>query len=293
MSLYVPAISFRPRSICHYASPVERRNGRKRRPNPYATKPLGNLKSKHRRKALRIQNAIQVLYDVSDWSKVYVRSLGKQMSFKLNLVTLTLPSAQVHSDREIHDTCFLPFIRRMRSVLKGFAYVYRIETQANGNIHYHLVTNRFIHYSDLRSYWNKYINELGYVDRCSVKDPNSTDVHKVKHVDDLASYCAKYLSKEGDEDRRKVTIRDWGCSVALTKFHIPSIEFPSNEIKEECKKIAYVLKTSKKYDWCWVQRITFGRIASIAPVIAGMYADALSVVKSLVNGPPELSFNTC
>jgi hypothetical protein len=170
----------------------------------------------------------------------------------------------------------------------SFAYVYRIETQENGNIHYHLVTNTFIHYHDLRVYWNRYVNELGYVDRSTSNDPNSTDVHKVADIKDMAAYCAKYLSKNNENDRRRIDIRDWGCSVALTKFKIPVIECPSEIVKNECRAINRVYRSSKRFDWCYVQSVTYEKIKAVAPTIAALYTSALLVVKALINSPPEL-----
>jgi hypothetical protein len=80
-------------------------------------------------------------------------------------------------------------------------YVWRAECQpGTANIHYHITTNVFFHYKDIRRWWNSSVNLLGYVDQFQAKkghnNPNSTDIKKVKHVRKLAEYLSTYLAKE-------------------------------------------------------------------------------------------------
>jgi hypothetical protein len=48
-------------------------------------------------------------------------------------------------------------------------YVWRLEFQGNGNVHYHLVTDTFIDYFFCLKVWNRIINKLGYVDEFAKK----------------------------------------------------------------------------------------------------------------------------
>ena len=43
-------------------------------------------------------------------------------------------------------------------------YVWRLEFQGNGNVHYHIVTDSYIDYFFALKIWNRIINKLGYVD---------------------------------------------------------------------------------------------------------------------------------
>jgi hypothetical protein len=285
VSLYVPCISFKPRQINHFAYNAEIRRKAKRRYNPYTAKPPKDEKLMSIRKRNRIQNAIQVLYDISDSKKVFVRASGKRVDFRLNFITVTLPAAQRHTDREIHTNIFLPFIRRLKGILKSWSYVYRIETQKNGNLHYHIAGNCFIHYSDLAAIWDYYCGAFGYVDSSGSDHSATTQVKAMHGIKDLAAYMSKYMSKSTGADYRKVEIRDWGCSVALTKFKLPVIEFPTAEMKAECRRLWQVFKTTKKFEYCWIQPIKYHQLLRYAPVIASFYTTALEIVKSYVVAP--------
>jgi hypothetical protein len=95
---------------------------------------------------------------------------GKEIfNFKINFLTLTLPSAQIHPTTQITQECFNQFLTEMRQRTKMANYVWRLEFQNNGNVHYHIVTDTFIDYHFCLKVWNRIINKLGYVDAFAVK----------------------------------------------------------------------------------------------------------------------------
>lgn len=132
--------------------------------------------------------------------RVFCAESGKAFTFKINFITLTLPAHQQHSDQEITSRCLKNFLDVLRKNLKLENYIWRAEAQANGNIHFHLVTDIFVPYNDLRKWWNQSVELLGYVTefekKWKHKNPNSVDVHSVKHVSRLSSYLSKYMAKE-------------------------------------------------------------------------------------------------
>lgn len=77
-------------------------------------------------------------------------------------VTLTLPAAQKHTDVEITTYLINPFLVYARKYFNLKYYVWKKELQENGNLHFHLVFDRFIDYKSLRREWNKLLNR-GYV----------------------------------------------------------------------------------------------------------------------------------
>ena len=98
-------------------------------------------------------------------------------------LTLTLPSPQVHDDREINRKCLQPFLQQLKRQHGITHYFYRAEAQENGNLHYHILTDRYIDKGDLQIAWNKCLNVLGYEDRyyetTGQINPPSTDVHRM------------------------------------------------------------------------------------------------------------------
>lgn len=159
---------------------------------------------------------------------------GKTLpNFKICFLTLTLPSAQVHPTAEINKLCLEPFLEVLRKRLKMQNYVWRMEFQANGNVHYHLATDTYIDYFFAQKHWNNIINTLGYVARYAQKmdkmpytqylrnysnngaispdivykrwvkgkaskwqHPNTVDVKNAKSSDSIGYYISKYFSKK-------------------------------------------------------------------------------------------------
>jgi hypothetical protein len=196
----------------------------------------------------RIYRTVQALYDCTEPKAVYSRKTQSTWYFKLNFVTLTLPGEQLHTDQEFHNKIFKDFIRALKRRHPSLLYIYRAETQENGNLHYHLVTNTFIHWKDLRDLWNYYLRQNGYRKH---DDANSTDVHSLKNVDDPAAYIAKYITKE-DDTRRKVGIKLWDCSKALKKVGNVVVEMPSIALSQEVKRVGERYNSLKHFEYCSV-----------------------------------------
>lgn len=83
-------------------------------------------------------------------------------------VTLTLPAKQQHSDVEITKFCLNPFFSYCRKFFKVRYFCWKKELQKNGNLHFHIVTDRYIDHKCLRAAWNRCLNR-GFVD--GVEDP--------------------------------------------------------------------------------------------------------------------------
>lgn len=180
----------------------------------------------------KINNAIDWLLLLANDKTVYSTKSKKKFKFKISFVTLTLASAQRHSDNEIKKELLNHFLVEARKKWKVDKYVWRAEKQMNGNIHFHIVVDKFINYDELRNVWNRIQNKLGYVDEyqknqkeffkngfkfrpvlsknwsyakqrkayykalsCNFTKPNSTDIHSVKGIKNLSSYLSKYCTK--------------------------------------------------------------------------------------------------
>jgi hypothetical protein len=202
----------------------------------------------------RLKNAVNWLVASAKNKTVYSKTAKKHFFFKINFVTLTLPT----TDHDISDHFFKSkllhaFINTCRNSHDLKNYVWKVETQANGNIHAHFTTDTFIHHQDLRKIWNRILTKNGILQKYTAKhsamtlddyindnnprnkkdietltkrfkngcsegwtNPNTTDVHSVKSVSDIAAYLCKYMTKN-DSDRRKIKGRLWGCSYNLSE----------------------------------------------------------------------------
>lgn len=96
-------------------------------------------------------------------------------------LTLTLPAEQQHTDKELTYFCLHPFLAYCKKYFKVRYFVWKKELQKNGNLHYHLVTDRYIDALALRRAWNRVINR-GKID--GVKNPfNYVDRYHENQLD--------------------------------------------------------------------------------------------------------------
>jgi hypothetical protein len=148
----------------------------------------------------RLKRAIQLIVATAVPKTAMNFKLNKEFKFKLNFITLTLPCRQgAHTDKEIKAKVLDVWIKAARRRFNLGSYIWRAERQKNGNLHFHLVTDCYIPYDQLRDTWNDRLNALGYIDEFERKHghrhPNSTDVHAIKQVRNLAAYFTKYMAK--------------------------------------------------------------------------------------------------
>lgn len=123
-------------------------------------------------------------------------------------ITLTMPSKQMHHDNFIKENCLRPFIDWLTSEKtyitrkgksKGLqqgcgvkAYVWRAESQENGNIHFHLIVDRYIDKDQIRWRWNAICERFGYITRYRY-----TQEYRYRN-----GFC--YTAKELDKQRKSI-----------------------------------------------------------------------------------------
>lgn len=230
----IPNISICPTSAHYYQSSIDGFvSSRRHTANAYhlqTNEHNGKVSEKARK---RIELALSWLLYLAKPKYISEGDTGKRFHFKINFITLTLPSEQKHSDQEITSKCLGNFLDVLKLKCKLEHYLWRAEAQSNGRIHFHLVTDKYIHYESIRKWWNQSTEILGYVSEFEKKighrNPNSTDVHSVKHVKRLASYLSKYMCKN----------RAFGCIGELRRvggvyknlsYSLPIIDKESLEI---------------------------------------------------------------
>lgn len=112
----------------------------------------------------KLKKAINFLLYVSKFKLLSPAEKQLSFMFTVNFITLTLPAAQQHSDQFIKQNCLEQFIAYMKMHHGLYAYVWKAETQDNGNIHFHIVTNVFIDHTIIRQVWNRIIEKHGYIE---------------------------------------------------------------------------------------------------------------------------------
>jgi hypothetical protein len=120
-------------------------------------------------------------------------------------------------------------------------YVWKAELQERGSVHYHLSTNMFMHWEEIRDAWNKYQRKAGYLDKYVKVNghyhANSTDVHSIRKVKDIERYLSKYMQKGIGGSKIKGKI--WDASKNLKQTKLFSTEMTPRNLqllRSICKK---------------------------------------------------------
>lgn len=249
----VPRIQIRHKSVVVYYEPLYwkcRRNNRK----TWITKDLhktaysGKVTQGVRK---RMTKAVNLLLQTIAPKWVENSETGKWHYHKLSFITLKITNAESVTAREAYDTCFNHFMDWMTRTAGVKLYVWKIEMEKRGQIHYHITTPTFIPWQHIRAAWNNLLRKAGYLDQYAEAnghfDANSTDIHEVNDVTDLARYIIKAFSesveaadkmKEGKKGKSKTDIaaemtkdvqnetatvgKIWGCSELLSAAHYVS-----------------------------------------------------------------------
>jgi hypothetical protein len=221
-------------------------------------KSLENLKkkkftgdvSKHVKK--RISRAIDNLILQTPWKKTFCRIEKREFRYRVGLITLTLPSSQIHDDNQIKNVCLNDFLNKIRNNHDCKNYIWKAEPQKNGNIHFHITIDKFIHHTLVRKYWLSAVEKLGYVTAFAAKFghyyPPATEIRSVRSVKKLGAYLSKYLAK--DSKGRKILGRLWSLSYNLSKFQNPTYTGQDSifwEIDAACNRL---FTWYKKHDFC-------------------------------------------
>lgn len=299
-------------------------NLKKNKINPYGSKKSSG----------RIKLALNWLQNISKKQKVFCEELKKDVSFTLNHFTLTLPCYQVKSytfksgkkifinddnpyfnalpcciqsvdfnytDKYIKHELLNHFLTDLRRTYHVDSYVWRAETQENGNIHFHITTNQFIYLSDLRNLWNKVLGKTDMLESYHKKfsemtfeqyktyrnrhsrqkhskllaaykygkstdwySPNSTDVHAVWKINNITAYLAEYFTKK-QLIRRRVEGCLWRLSELLSKLK-KEVVFAVDQVAEELAHLWKYHPTKVKCkEWASIFCFKISDIKNIIP----------------------------
>ena len=156
---------------------------------------------------------------------------------KINFITLTLSSNWKKNIK--YETYIKNFIENIKYKIGSFNYIYKAEFQDNGNLHYHILIDKNIHWKIVRSTWNKIqkvhvddyqmkmknkykngyyldknmcykngemVNEEVQKKRYQIgkkanwRNPNSTDLKEIDDKKMIGNYINKYMNKQDNVD---------------------------------------------------------------------------------------------
>lgn len=166
----------------------------------------------------RMKTALNWLYLFADKKRVHskkawVNKHGKichDFTFRLAFITLTLSGKQKHTDEYIKDKMLKPFLHWLQRSYKA-SYVWKAEAQLNGNIHFHITIDTFIHWKSVRAKWNSLLQNEGYAkcfqDGSNDKGDAATQIKAIRNEKGHAGIVGGYLTKGSIEEKEHYRLK--------------------------------------------------------------------------------------
>jgi len=182
----------------------------------------------------RLRTALDWLCVLARDKRVLNKRNKRYYSYKLAMLTLTLPCQQLHTDKEVKNKLLNQFLTSLRKQYGLKNYIWRAEKQFNGNIHFHIIIDIYINHAEINHIWNRLLDHYGYIAHYRanmqqhhkagfvpyaelLKDwplekqkeayvkgfknnwcnpTSTTDIHSLRKIKNTKAYLAKYLTKE-------------------------------------------------------------------------------------------------
>lgn len=214
--------------------------------NLHAAKTYTGSVTTHTKK--RISKAINLLLQSAE-RKVFINPIThKKEVFKLNFITLTISGNERKlSAKEGYSLLLKPFLQWLTKTHNVNTYIWKAELQRNGQLHYHITTTTWIHWSTIRNKWNYLLSKNSLLDNYQKKhkhsNANSTDVHKVYKIRNISAYLHKELTKSL-QNIDSTTGKIWDCSNNIKGQPYFRIDF-DDEHEKMLLRIADVMKLTE------------------------------------------------
>jgi hypothetical protein len=169
--------------------------------------------------------------------------LGIRQASYPTFITLTYPAVNQLDDEYCKKNHLSPFISYLTRTKKCAGYVWRAEVQKNGNLHFHLFTDKFIPHTWIREIWNNIIEADNFITEFEKahnhRNPNSTDIEAVKNLEKAAKYLAKYITKAEKFATRPINGRVYGMSdnIRTTATHYALSDWDREEFLDAANPI--------------------------------------------------------
>lgn len=204
------------------------------------------------------------------------------------MITLTLSARQEESDNVVKRKYLNVWLQNLERVHKGINWLWVAECQKNGNIHFHVIVDRYVSFEWIKRTWNRVQGNGTYIERFAnkfgYKTPPSVNVEGQKHLTNPAAYITKYIT--GDKFVRDIEGRKWGCTDMLRTIAKWSLrcgewveQFITENFLEQMTDIkigehstAYFFEKGLMVNGVWARLLRECRL-EIAYSLRGLYAE--------------------
>jgi hypothetical protein len=132
-------------------------------------------------------------------------------------ITLTLSSKQRNTDIYIKKNMLQQFLDKLKNNHNSQHIFWRAESQKNGNIHFHIISDKFVKKEIIQKYWNDIQEKEGYLIEFELKykhkNPPSTHVKGMESTSNFIDYVLKYVVKP--DENRAISGRLYGMTDSI------------------------------------------------------------------------------
>lgn len=147
---------------------------------------------------------------------------GKVREYLPVMITVTLSDTQKHDDRWVKRNILQEFLKALGRK-KGIKFTFwKAEAQLNGNIHFHILIDRWIDQKFVQGLWNHYQRKAGYMDHYYSEHHHynspSTHIEGMQNNKTPIGYVLKYIKKKGVKTQHcKQT--EAGCKLVVKQLN--------------------------------------------------------------------------
>lgn len=166
---------------------------------------------------------IETLTEIVRYGKTAFKSAINAYGVYISFVTLTLPSTQQEADKANKRNLLNNFLVQARQKWNIVNYIWKAEKQKNGNIHYHILFDKFVQKEEIRSTWESILETNQYqlkpIEGTEYKS-FSTWVVAVTDEAAMKRYICKYFTKEEKYECARLEGRKMGCSDSVRNLEM-------------------------------------------------------------------------
>lgn len=185
-----------------------------------------------------ISYRLNVWYEsIQNYQSIFTK-LSTHERRKLVMITLTLPAKQKESDQQIKRVLFTPFLDKLKYHYALKNYFWRAEAQKNGNIHFHIIVDRYINKEEIQDLWNDTVEKYGYISDFEKihkhRKPPTTQITLIRGKKGIR-YVLKYATKN-EETKRRINGKLWGMNDELRSVKRFTY-YDAKKVKNELEKL--------------------------------------------------------
>lgn len=195
----------------------------------------------------RMQKAITILLQSTPLKYSTHPVSGRTVAHKLSFITLTTPKHEKSTSAKFcHKHLLEPALRILRQRYGMKSYIWKVELQNNGQVHYHITTEIMINHTALRNIWNNLLRKNDMLAEFKKEyghdNPNSTDIHAVHKINNLEAYLVKYICKEY-QNETKLDGKIWDCSknIKTADYFKAPLDFTTHQIIRKLQKTQQII----------------------------------------------------